>query len=73
MAAYHAPSPRPALLSTDELSAYLGVPTRTLEKWRSRRTGPLFVRVGIHVRYRTEDVDAWIEQLRAEGERWMLT
>lgn len=73
MAAHHAPSPRPALLTPDELSAYLGVPVRTLDTWRSRRTGPLFIRVGVHVRYRSEDVDAWIDQLRAEGERWMLT
>ena len=43
-----------------ELSELLGVPVGTLANWRSARTGPPFVKVGRHVRYRTGDVDEWI-------------
>ena len=48
------------LLRPGELSELLGVPVGTLANWRSARTGPPFVKVGRHVRYRTGDVDAWI-------------
>ncbi|MDO3167207.1 helix-turn-helix domain-containing protein [Mycobacteroides abscessus subsp. abscessus] len=46
--------------SPDELAAHLGVPVRTLAEWRYRGGGPRFVKVGRHVRYRHEDVDAWM-------------
>jgi excisionase family DNA binding protein len=48
------------LLRPRELSELLGVPVGTLANWRSARTGPPFVKVGRHVRYRTGDVDEWI-------------
>lgn len=54
------------LLTTDELSEYLKVPTRTLHAWRYKRTGPRGIRVGRHVRYRRSDVDEWLDRNRAE-------
>lgn len=48
------------LLRPRELGELLGVPVGTLANWRSARTGPPFVKVGRHVRYRTSDVDEWI-------------
>lgn len=48
------------LLRPRELSELLGVPVGTLANWRSARTGPPFVKVGRHVRYRRGDVDEWI-------------
>jgi excisionase family DNA binding protein len=48
------------LLRPHELSELLGVPVGTLANWRSGRTGPPFVKVGRHVRYRPIDVDEWI-------------
>lgn len=45
-----------------EAAAYLSVPTRTLESWRYRRTGPRFVRLGRHVRYRQADLNRFVEQ-----------
>jgi excisionase family DNA binding protein len=50
------------LLTIDDLSAYLGVPKNTLYQWRSKGYGPGGIRMGKYVRYRPEDVDAWIEQ-----------
>ncbi|MBN7314511.1 MULTISPECIES: helix-turn-helix domain-containing protein [Mycobacteroides] len=46
--------------STDELAEHLGVPVRTLAEWRYRGNGPRFAKVGRHIRYRREDVDAWL-------------
>lgn len=48
------------LLRPRELSELLGVPVGTLANWRSARTGPPFVEIGRHVRYRRGDVDEWI-------------
>lgn len=50
---------RRALATPEEVSAYYGVPLRTLEAWRYRRTGPAWRKVGRHIRYRWEDVEQW--------------
>ena len=50
------------LLSPEELASYLGVPLATVYRWRSRREGPLGMRVGRHVRYRLKDVDRWLDE-----------
>lgn len=49
------------LLSTFEAADYLNVPRQTLAVWRHHRTGPVYVRVGRHVMYRRNDLDAWID------------
>lgn len=54
------------MLSPGELAEGLGVPIATVYQRNHNRTGPPFCRVGKHVRYRTADVDAWLEQLRSE-------
>jgi excisionase family DNA binding protein len=50
------------LLTIDDLSDHLGVPKNTLYQWRTKGYGPTGRRIGKHVRYRPEDVDAWVEQ-----------
>jgi predicted DNA-binding transcriptional regulator AlpA len=52
------------LLDTPALAALLGVPERTLTQWRYKRTGPAFVKVGAGVRYRSDDVEAWLDAQR---------
>ncbi len=54
------------LLSAAEVSAYLQVPIRTLHRWRHRRTGPPAIRVGRYLRYRQEDVEAWLTKQQSE-------
>jgi DNA-binding transcriptional MerR regulator len=49
------------LMSIEDLSDHLGVPINTLYKWRTKGYGPAGRRVGNYLRYRPEDVDAWIE------------
>jgi excisionase family DNA binding protein len=61
---------RERLLSPDDLAAYLSVPLKTIYRWRYRGEGPASYRVGRHVRYKLEDVEAW---LRARREQDGLT
>lgn len=52
----------PADMDTRAAAAYLGLELRTLEDWRSKLTGPRFVRVSTRaVRYRRSDLDAWLD------------
>ena len=53
---------RRSLATTEQVAAYLGddFPVKTLIAWRYKGTGPRFVRVGRHVRYRWPDVEAWL-------------
>ena len=48
------------LMTIRELSAMLGVPIDTLYGWRHRGLGPAGYRIGRHVRYRRETVEAWL-------------
>ena len=48
------------LLSASEVAAYLGVPIKTLYRWRYRREGPPALRVGRHIRYRRTDLEDWV-------------
>ena len=59
------------LLTSEDVSRILGVPEKTLSHWRTNRTGPLFLRVGVNVRYRTCDLEAWIEERVTETRHWM--
>jgi excisionase family DNA binding protein len=49
------------LLGPEEVAAFLGVPLRTIYRWRSQREGPRGYRVGRHVRYRLVDIERWLE------------
>jgi excisionase family DNA binding protein len=50
------------LMSLTDVSEMLGIPVHTLYRWRSKGDGPVGYRVGRHVRYRREAVEAWLEQ-----------
>jgi len=51
------------LWSVQDVSAFLGVPVSTLYAWRSEGRGPQGRRVGKYVRYRPQDVRAWVDAL----------
>jgi excisionase family DNA binding protein len=55
------------LMTPREVADFLGLPIATLQTWRAKRSGPRGYRVGKHVRYRREDVEAWLEK-RADSE-----
>ena len=56
---------QPILLTESEAGRLLGFSPRTLQKWRIHGKGPPFVKLSDNkgsVRYRTSDIDAFIEQ-----------
>ena len=55
------------LWSVHDLSVYTGVPETTIYRWNYRGDGPPYLRVGKYVRYRREDVDAWLEGRAQHG------
>lgn len=48
------------LLSPQQLADYLGVPLRTVYSWNHDGTGPEYIRIGKHARYRRDVVEAWL-------------
>ena len=50
------------LMSLTDVSEMLGIPVNTLYRWRSKGDGPVGYRVGRHVRYRLEAIEARLEQ-----------
>jgi excisionase family DNA binding protein len=62
----HRPEP---LLSADEVASFLSVPVATLYQWRHKGTGPKGIRVGRHLRYRRQELDAWLDSLVAATAR----
>jgi hypothetical protein len=57
---------RDGLISTEELSAYLGKPVATLDTWASRGGGPAFTRVGRDRKYLPADVKQYLREHRHE-------
>jgi excisionase family DNA binding protein len=55
------------LLSIEEVAELLGVPKRSMYRWRTTGEGPKGVRVGRHLRYRPESVSTWLEQREHQG------
>ncbi len=49
------------LWGPQEVADYCDVPVATVYTWNHKGTGPRFVHLGRHVRYRPADVEAWIE------------
>ena len=54
------------LLAPEDVAEILGVPKKTLYRWRQHGYGPASFIVGRHIRYRPADVEAFIEAQFAE-------
>ena len=48
------------ILTTPQAARYLGLAVSTLNKWRCFGDGPKFLKLGRAVRYRQEDLDAFL-------------
>ncbi|WP_424533598.1 helix-turn-helix transcriptional regulator [Sphaerisporangium viridialbum] len=46
-------------LTPEDLADRVGIPVATIYQWNSRGTGPRFMKIGKHVRYKIADVVAW--------------
>ena len=69
-----APIASTEILTPRQLSEYLGgIPEKTLSNWRSRRLGPVPIKLGGHVRYRLTDVEAWLAEQARDAQTWRAT
>jgi len=57
-----ATAPYDPLLTIEQVSDWLGVPKGTLYEWRSRHQGPRAIKVGGSLRYRRNEVDAYLDR-----------
>ncbi len=48
------------LLRTNEAAETLGIAKTTLDTWRSRGGGPVYIKYGRAVRYRREDLEKFM-------------
>jgi hypothetical protein len=60
---------REGLGGVAEVADYLGLKPTTLNKWRWLGCGPNYIKVGSSVRYRWEDVEAWLSARTTGGVR----
>jgi excisionase family DNA binding protein len=49
------------LIDESTLASRLGVSRSTLQSWRYSGRGPRFIKLGRMIRYRTADVDAYLQ------------
>ncbi len=49
------------VLTTSEAARYLGLSASTLNRWRCYGTGPKYLKLGRAVRYRADELDAFLE------------
>jgi excisionase family DNA binding protein len=54
------------LLTLHEVAEMLRMPDATLRYWRHCKTGPNSYKIGRHVRYRRQDVHAWLRGQRSD-------
>lgn len=54
------------LLSPPQLAEFIGVTVQRLAEWRHHGTGPTYVKAGRLIRYRPEDVAAWLDAQTVE-------
>lgn len=59
---------RQSLGKPPEVAEYLGMPESTLAQWRYLGKGPKWSKIGRHVRYRWEDVEAYFEEQSHGGD-----
>ena len=49
------------LLTEHEVARITGLSVASVRRWRLLRSGPKYLKIGASVRYKPEDVAAWIE------------
>ena len=54
-------------LSPEDLAEREGVPLQTVYSWNRDRSGPPFMKIGRHVRYKLADVITWEESRYVGG------
>lgn len=55
------------LLNEHDVAELLTVSVATIRRWRLLRQGPRYIKVGAAVRYRSDDVGAWLASCPTGG------
>jgi predicted DNA-binding transcriptional regulator AlpA len=56
-----------SLLNEFEVARMTGLSVASVRRWRLLRQGPRYLKIGAAVRYRPEDVAAWLERCPTGG------
>jgi predicted DNA-binding transcriptional regulator AlpA len=55
------------LLNERTVAEMLGISVATVRRWRLLRQGPTYIKIGAAVRYKPEDIAAWLESRPTGG------
>ncbi len=55
------------VMTVGQAATYLGLAVSTLNKWRCHGGGPVYIKMGRAVRYRTEDLELFLLNSRAKS------
>jgi predicted DNA-binding transcriptional regulator AlpA len=58
---------RRGLLNENDVAKLIGMSVASLRRWRLFSQGPRYLKIGAAVRYRPEDVAAWLESRPSGG------
>jgi predicted DNA-binding transcriptional regulator AlpA len=56
------------LLNEHDVSRITGLSVASVRRWRLLRQGPKYIKIGAAVRYKPEDISAWLESRPTGGE-----
>ena len=56
------------LLNEHDVARFTGLSVASVRRWRLLRQGPKYLKIGAAVRYKPEDVSAWLESRPSGGE-----
>jgi predicted DNA-binding transcriptional regulator AlpA len=57
------------LLAEHDVARITGLSVASVRRWRLLRQGPRYLKIGSAVRYRVEDISAWLESRPSGGEQ----
>ena len=58
-----------SLLNVFEVARITGLSVASVRRWRLFRRGPKYLKIGAAVRYKPEDISAWLESRPTGGGR----
>jgi predicted DNA-binding transcriptional regulator AlpA len=56
-----------ALLNEHDVARLTGLSVASVRRWRLFRQGPKYLKIGAAVRYKPEDISAWLESRPSGG------
>jgi predicted DNA-binding transcriptional regulator AlpA len=55
------------LMTDHDVARVIGMSVASLRRWRLLRQGPKYIKIGVAVRYKPEDLTAWLQSRPAGG------